>query len=327
MKKTAFLFLVLGLMTCFSGCAVKDEMISPNTPSNEFLEPFNHEATIPETIIVDEQDIKITVNGLEYSSYNVELLLTIENNSNQNVEVLCGNAGYPWNSINGIMVSDGYMWAEVAAEETVEDSIAFSYNELEMTGINEIADIEIGLTISDEDYNDIIQDIYRIETPLYDSHDYAANLYQKTINNAIIANKYEYTVNDFKTDQIFNVSDVSIDSEAVITNKHGDTALFLEFNNNSQNDLYVHILDLTVNDTYNYSYQWDSMNISSGKKAIMNISLSNLLEWMEEIEASPIKIEKLEFELEFIDDVTYQQLYSQHLELNLPNIEVAFETE
>lgn len=327
MKKITYLLLLLGLVICLSGCGSNNGTTSTNNPSTGFLEPFNHEATIEKTVMIDEQGIIIMATGLEYNSYNVELLLTVENNTDQDIEVLSGNMGFPWNSVNGIMVSSGYLWTEVPAKETVEDSIAFSYNELEMTGINEIADIEIGLTISDEDYNDIIQDICRIETSLYDSHDYAANLYQKTINNAIIANKYEYTINDFRTDQIFNVSDVSIDSEAVITNKHGDTALFLEFNNNSKNDLYVHILDLTINDTYNYSYQWDSMNISSGKKAIMNISLSNLLEWMEEIETSPIKIEKLEFELEFIDDVTYQQLYSQHLELNLPNIDVAFETE
>lgn len=278
--------------------------------------------------MIDEQGIIIMATGLEYNSYNVELLLTVENNTDQDIEVLSGNMGFPWNSVNGIMVSSDYLWTEVPSKEIVEDSIAFSYSELEMAGINEIADIEIGLTVSDTDDSiDIIQDIYRLETSLYDSHDYAANLYQKTINNAGIAKKYEYTVNDFKTDQIFNVSDVSIDSEAVITNKDGNTVLLLEFNNNSKNDLYVHILDLTINDTYNYSYQWDSMNIGSEKKAIMDISLSNLLGRMEDVGTSPLKINKLEFKPEFIDKVTRQELYSQYLELNLPHIDVIFETE
>ena len=46
---------------------------------------FDPSATIEETVLVDESDIKITATGIKYTAYDVKLSLAIENNSDQDL--------------------------------------------------------------------------------------------------------------------------------------------------------------------------------------------------------------------------------------------------
>ncbi len=51
---------------------------------------FDASVTMEETVLVDESDVKITATGLEYKTHAVELSLTIENNSNQDLSFCSG---------------------------------------------------------------------------------------------------------------------------------------------------------------------------------------------------------------------------------------------
>lgn len=53
--------------------------------SSEELGAFNKNAVLEETVMYDENDVKITATGLSYTSYYVELELTIENNSDKDL--------------------------------------------------------------------------------------------------------------------------------------------------------------------------------------------------------------------------------------------------
>ena len=68
---------------------------------------FKKTATIDETVLVDENGVKITAKELVYGNYAVELTLIIENNSDKDLSFIANSIGYSCNSINGYMVPEG----------------------------------------------------------------------------------------------------------------------------------------------------------------------------------------------------------------------------
>ena len=118
---------------------------------------FNPSATIEETVLVDECDIKITATGIKYTAYDVKLSLAIENNSDQDLSFYSGTSGYNCNSINGYMVDNGYLNADIAAGKKSNETVSFSVDELTLLGFDDIADIELGFSITDSNYDDYLQ--------------------------------------------------------------------------------------------------------------------------------------------------------------------------
>ena len=104
------------------------------------------DATLAETVMVDEGGVKITATCLTYTGYSVDLELTIENNSGKNLSFVSGSLGYSCNSVNGYMVNDGYLNCDVANGKKVNDTISFSCDALILYGIDEIANMEIGFS-------------------------------------------------------------------------------------------------------------------------------------------------------------------------------------
>lgn len=102
--------------------------------------------TLDETVIYDDNDIKITATGIkEDSFFGPELNLLIENNETQNIVVqpdYCLVNGY---KMYGLMSSD------VAAGKKNNDTMVFSGSTLKACGIDQIADIRLRLTVSDSD--------------------------------------------------------------------------------------------------------------------------------------------------------------------------------
>ena len=100
--------------------------------------------TLDETIIYDENDIKITATGLrEDGLLGPELNLLIENNSTQNITVQP-----EYCLVNGYMMY-GLMSSDVAVGKKNNDTLDFSRSTLEECGIDQIADIRLKFTVSD----------------------------------------------------------------------------------------------------------------------------------------------------------------------------------
>lgn len=94
--------------------------------SEAALEPFNRNATLDETVLVDEGGIEITATGLTYTDYSAELALTIDNNSGKNLSFVSGSLGYSCNSINGYMIDGGYLNCDVANGKRRTRSLSLS---------------------------------------------------------------------------------------------------------------------------------------------------------------------------------------------------------
>ena len=153
-KKFLFVLLVLAMLASLSACGGSAGNPSPpesgaSAPSDATLDPFNVNVTLDDTVLVDEDGVKITATGLAYTAYSVDLGLTIENNSGKDLSFVSGSLGYSCNSVNGYMVDDGYLNCDVGNGKKANDIISFSYDTLMLYGIDEIADLEIGISMTD----------------------------------------------------------------------------------------------------------------------------------------------------------------------------------
>ena len=75
----------------------------------EKLAEFNPTGTVEETVLFDNEISKITLKSLEYTDYEAIFNLSIENKTDGELDYSCGSVGYCVNSVNGYMVSEGFI--------------------------------------------------------------------------------------------------------------------------------------------------------------------------------------------------------------------------
>lgn len=239
---------------------------------------FNMNATLAETVLVDEGGVKITATGLTYTAYSVELGLTIENNSGKDLSFVSGSLGYSCNSVNGYMVDEGYLNCDVANGKKANDTISFSYDALMLYGINEIADMEIGFDISDDDYNSTYSGPRQLKTSAFESHDYEPDYYQEAITSGAAMNTYGYEMVHFSQDAFYDRNGVKLRSSAVLKNRDGETALLLELENTTDSMVYVSTSDIGINGLVVSSSTWSSDSINPNKRRIVEVDLASVFD-------------------------------------------------
>lgn len=218
------------------------------TDNVEPIETFDPSATIEETVLVDENDVKITVTGIKYTAYAVKLDLTIENNSDQNLSFHAGTMSYSCNSVNGYMVDDGYLYADVGPGKKSNKSVSFSVDELTLLGITDIADIEIGFSITTDGYDDyLITGPRQVRTSLADSYDYTVDTYRQAIADSGLARQLGFTVIHESGETPFDQKGVRVLSQVLVTNSSGEPVLLVEVENTSGEMVYVSVGDTSLN--------------------------------------------------------------------------------
>ena len=109
-------------------------------------EQETQDVTLAETVLFDQDGIRITATGLSTDSlFGPELNLLVENDSAQNIVVQPNYC-----MVNGYMM-DGLLSADVAAGKKANDTLDFLSNDLARCGIETITDIELDLVVSDGD--------------------------------------------------------------------------------------------------------------------------------------------------------------------------------
>ncbi len=150
MKRTLSILLVLALTLSLAACGSSpgDDLQSPTSvnPGNNSQQPSTNtpaaEATIKETVLLDESGIKITAKSLSTDGlFGPELKLLIENNSGKDLTIQGRGV-----SVNGYMV-DTMMSVEVVNGKKANDSLTILKADLESCGIETIADLEFSFHI------------------------------------------------------------------------------------------------------------------------------------------------------------------------------------
>lgn len=285
---------------------------------------FNKQYNIEETVLVDENDVKITATGLDYDNYSVDLKLTIENNSDKNLSFICESIGYSCNSVNGYMIEDGYLNCDVQAGKKANDTVSFSYSELMMHGITEIADIEVGFDISDDDYNHIYTGPRQVKTAAADSYDYDKSSYQEAIDSKALKNEIGYDVSFFKADNFYDKSGISIVSECIIE-KDETPLLVIEAINNSENGIYIETSNIDINGLTVESGTWSSDYVTDGKKAVISVDLSSVIDDLVSEAFGINEIGRVSLDMDFVDENDDPVSESVRLDISLPGKDDSFD--
>lgn len=250
--------------------------VQESTESSEELPEFDQSAVIETTVILDQDNIKVTATTLEYDDYSANLKLSLENNSDKTLTFSTNTLGFSGNSINGFMIPDGYFNSEIAPGKKANETATFSYDYLQLFGINEIADIVLGIRVTDEDYNETIYPDCQVKTSIADSYTYDNTSYQKAISSTAVQKALGFTSTYFTTDVLYDVNDIQIVSEMLISNEDDEQMLLLEAVNSGTEMKNMVVAGLSINGLTVYDGNWSSTTISSGKCGVISVNLNDV---------------------------------------------------
>lgn len=110
-------------------------------------EQETQDVTLAETVLFDQDGIRITATGLSTDSlFGPELNLLVENDSAQNIVVQPNYC-----MVNGYMMTDLF-YSDLAPHSHAVDTLTLLGSELEDNHIDTITDAELSLQITDADY-------------------------------------------------------------------------------------------------------------------------------------------------------------------------------
>lgn len=205
--------------------------------------------TIEETVLLDEQDVKITATGLEDGWMGTELKLLIENNGAQNLTIQARNA-----SVNGYMV-DTMMSADVAAGKKANDELTFLTSALKECGIDTFAEIEFSFHIfATQDWEEYLDsDMITVETSV-------AGTYVQEVNR--------------EGEVLYDAGGITVIGKGLSTDDSiFGPGLICYIENNTNGNITVQARDTSVN-----GYMIDtfmSQDVIQGKKAITAVTFLN----------------------------------------------------
>ncbi len=233
------------------------------------LPSFKTKATIEKTVLVDEDDYSITATKLSYNSYYVELSLSIENKSEQELVFSSNSYDYKCNAINGYMVDDGYLYCTVAAGKKAIETMTFEYSQLMLYGILEVADIELGLNVSNSESNfDVNIPPIQILTSAASTYDYDDASFRNTITSEAAQEEYDYELLHFSEKKLLDQDGISIFSGSYITNEDGELSLFMEIRNDTDEILKTTVEDVSINGLNIGNYAQETYTITPSNKAV-----------------------------------------------------------
>lgn len=243
----------------------------------EKLAEFNPTGTVEETVLFDNEISKITLKSLEYTDYEAIFNLSIENKTDGELDYSCGSVGYCVNSVNGYMVSDGFMNCQVPANTTRDESFNMSFYSLKQYGIFEIADFEIGFSITDEEYNRTYTGPLAVKTSIADGYDYSKHSFANTAATQAAQNTYHYNIDYFAADELYNEGGIRLVTEVLYTNDENEQYLMLEFENNSDIAATISISQLTVNGLLINDSSCAVETPNPGKRTIIKVDTRDML--------------------------------------------------
>ena len=179
------------------------------------------DTTIEETVLFEDDNIRIIAESLDFKYNSPYLHLKFENNGDKALSFVSGSIGYSGNSVNGYMVDGFYVNVDVEPGKTALEETYVNGDLLNILGIEKIKEIGIGFDIKGSDYNDYAQ-----TGPLYIATSDAdgaddGETYLKSIQDKKITNLYGYTMDHLDENDFLQNDQLKGISSCLITNKDG----------------------------------------------------------------------------------------------------------
>ncbi len=268
------LVLTVSLAACVDGSAGGIESTIGGTESP--IGGIGSEATLSETVIAEQDNVKVTVTGMDYSGFfgpGVKVL--IENNSAQNLTIQVRDS-----AVNGAMI-DTLFSEDVAGGKKANSTIVFSSGELETAGIKVIKDIEFKIVFLNSETYDTV---------------FSSQVIQLTTS----ADPSFVQTFDDSGELLYNGDGVKVVAKKLSSeDSFWGSELYLYIENNSGRDLTVQARDVSVN-----GFMVDpvfSCDVSSQKVAYSSITFME----SDLVDNGITDISELELTLIFFDFETF----------------------
>lgn len=245
-----------------------EEPEEPEEPERDKFDEFKQTATIEETILYDDKDIVITAKELTYEYSGVTLNVQLENNRDEDLEFSSGSC----NSVNGYTLSVGSLYCDVASGKKTNEEMYFSYNEMRLHGIYELAELGLQFTVADDDDFELNTDSIILKTSAFDSYTFNPKGFQDAVISDAAKGEFEYSVDFFDTKELYNSSGISLVSQTIVTTDDGQQ-LFLEFANDSSEPVVVSINRIAENGLVLNSGCWTWEMLSPSTHRVFSMDL------------------------------------------------------
>lgn len=303
MKRKAFFGLLLVICITmafhFSGCSFPSSQDNSETISEsqampqitwqteteedeEDFQPLSYfplKPTINETVLYDSDEICITAKEITYDKYQATVSLLLENKTDVPLEFFSNTLACPYNSVNGHMLSFGYMYEEVPASDSVETTMGVSGADLSLFNIWDIADLELAFYVRDDDNNiKILTGPCSIKTSLFDKYDYSSVSVRTGLANKSLQREQGYTVINSNDAVIYDKQGVLVNEEVIMVNRSGETIIIMEAENTSDQTVYLEVNDVTINGLMVYDGIWTGEAINPGKTASLSMTVNDVID-------------------------------------------------
>lgn len=238
---------------------------------------FAPQATITETVLYDENNVKITAKQLTANASELDLSLQLENNTDQNIEVISGSIGYSQNAINNYMVP-GYLNVDITAGSKANKIMKFDADELMILGITEIGKIDVAFQVDNDDYDTLFKTgPCELKTSMYDSVNLKEDTYQKEIQKGYTIPGTEYAWSYAEKKDLFEQDGVKLIHEAVAEKKNGIPMLLLEFESANSDTREIGCGSLSLNGLVVSTSDWDVNSINPGARKVVAVDYTDLV--------------------------------------------------
>ncbi len=295
MKKRIIAWLLAGLLAVsLAGCSGEVEETAGSTAGSEAAEAteasskpetepeteskpeetpeFQTSAIIEETVLYQEQDIRITAEALTYTAHSVDLQLVLENQGSQPRRLLSHTESYGGSAVNGYMIDvDTPLDVELAPESQEDAVLSFPVEELMRYGIRQVAVLQLGFQIWEEDGAAFETGPAEIRTSAYGHFDADADPYQAALEQGAFAEGSQIVYMD--TTERFGQQDVHMVSAAVVSQENSGPRLLLEVANRSEETARGQVAGLSLNGLGIFYGSGTVDNIHPGATRIVEIPL------------------------------------------------------
>ena len=206
------------------------------------------------------------------------LTVEISNGTSQKISVLGGAAGYNVYSINGYMVSGGYVNEEIEPNDSETIHIQFDDSTLKMHGIEEIYILEIGFRFEDFNKNYQYTGPIKLYTSAYEEKNEYHNTYRDYISSPDFENDFGVECILFQEETLAEGNGVEIASWGIFSNSSGELMLLMEIVNSGEESVYLQGTDFCINGLKVYAGTACFENMNPGTTAICSMNLTSRLD-------------------------------------------------
>ena len=190
-------------------------------------------------LIINENGLNITVTDIAYKKDGLKVKLSISNSGKDDLFISSGTNGFNCNSVNGYMNNEGYLNTTVKAGSRKNAVLSFSRERLEMYGIKEVKQLQLGICVQNLDTR---ESTYFSPIKINVNEDAVIELKDTYSSYIQKSDELDY----YEEKEMLNCGNVVVKSVAFISDKEGENKVLIEVVNNSSDIAYGSMSDITI---------------------------------------------------------------------------------